>query len=151
MSTRGQVNMLERAIALAVTAHTGQRDKAGAPYILHPLRMMLKMVTVDEQMAAVLHDVIEDCGVTAEQLAAEGFSPAVIDAVLALTKRTTGGADEPYDAFIQRAARNPIARRVKLADLEDNMDLSRIPHPTAKDFARIERYKAAKATIEGMP
>ena len=145
------MSTLERAIALAATAHAGQRDKAGAPYILHPLRMMLKMSTVEEQMAAILHDVIEDCGVTAEQLASEGFPPAVIEAVVALTKVIVDSVEEPYDDFVRRAARNPIARRVKLADLEDNMDMTRIAKPTAKDYARIEKYKAAKMVIEALP
>jgi len=142
------VSTLERAIALAATAHSGQRDKVDKPYILHPLRVMLKMATVEEQMAAVLHDVIEDCGVTAQQLAAEGFPPAVVEAVVALTKVTVNGVEEPYDEFILRAAQNPIARRVKLADLEDNMDLSRIAQPTAKDYARTEKYRKAKTVIE---
>ncbi len=142
------MSTLERAIALAATVHSGQRDKAGAPYILHPLRMMLKMKTVETQMAAVLHDVIEDCGVTPALLAHEGFPTSVIEAVGALTKKIVDGTEEPYEEFIRRAAQNPIARLVKLADLEDNMDLSRIAVPTAKDFARIEKYKSAKAVIE---
>jgi len=142
------MSTLERAIALAATVHSGQRDKAGAPYILHPLRMMLKMTTLETQMAAVLHDVIEDCGVTPALLAHEGLPTSVIDAVLALSKKIVDGSPEPYEEFIRRAALNPIARRVKLADLEDNMDLSRIAKPTAKDFARVEKYKSAKAVIE---
>ena len=111
---------------MAATVHAGQRDKAGAPYILHPLRMMLKMKTVEAQMAAVLHDVVEDCGVTPALLAYEGFPTVVVEAVEALTKRSVDGAEEPYESFIVRAARHPVARLVKLADLEDNMDLSRI-------------------------
>jgi len=142
------VSALERAIALAATVHAGQRDKAGAPYILHPLRMMLKMKTVEAKMAPVLHDVVEDRGVTPALLAYEGFPTVVVEAVEALTKRSVEGADEPYEAFIVRAARHPVARLVKLADLEDDMDLSRIAQPTAKDFARIEKYKLAKAVIE---
>jgi GTP diphosphokinase / guanosine-3',5'-bis(diphosphate) 3'-diphosphatase len=142
------MSTLERAIALAATVHAGQRDKAGAPYILHPLRMMLKMNTVETQMATVLHDVVEDCGVTPTLLAYEGFPPAVIEAVAALTKKSINGVEEPYGEFIERAAKNPIARRVKLADLEDNMDLSRIARPTEKDYVRIEKYKTAKRVIE---
>lgn len=142
------MSTLERAIALAATVHAGQRDKAGAPYILHPLRMMLKLKTVETQMAAVLHDVVEDCGVSPSLLIYEGFPPAVVDAVCALTKRIVDGTEEPYEEFIRRAALNPIARLVKLADLEDNMDLSRIAQPTAKDYARLEKYTAAKVVIE---
>ncbi len=142
------MSTLERAIALAATAHAGQRDKAGAPYIFHPLRMMLKMKTPEAQMASVLHDVVEDCGITPAILLAEGFSSEVVEAVGALTKRIVDGVEEPYEDFIRRVVQNPIARLVKLADLEDNMDLSRIAHPTEKDFARIEKYRAAKCVLE---
>jgi (p)ppGpp synthase/HD superfamily hydrolase len=110
--------------------------------------MMLKMKSAESRMAAVLHDVVEDCGVTPSLLAYEGFPPEVVEAVGALTRRIVNAAEEPYDEFIRRAAQNPIARLVKLADLEDNMDLSRIAYPTAKDFARIEKYKAARQVIE---
>jgi (p)ppGpp synthase/HD superfamily hydrolase len=142
------MSTLERAIALAATVHSGQRDKAGAPYILHPLRMMLKMKTLETQMAAVLHDVVEDCGVTPALLAHEGFPASVIAAVAALTKKMVDGAEEPYEEFIRRAALDPIARLVKLADLEDNMDLSRIAQPTEKDHRRVRKYQAAKLVIE---
>jgi len=136
---------LEKAIAFAALAHQGQRDQAGAPYILHPLRMMLSLTDPDQRMAAVLHDVIEDCAVTPAQLLADGFSPQVVVAVQALTKHSE---DEPYADFVRRAARNPIARAVKLADLHDNMDLSRIAQPTARDLARIEKYRNAVRIIE---
>ena len=72
----------------------------------------------------------------------------MVDAVEALTKRIVDGKEELYEEFIRRAALNPIARLVKLADLEDNMDLSRISRPTTKDYARLDKYKSAKATIE---
>lgn len=142
------ISTLERAIALAATLHAGQVDKAGAPYILHPLRVMLRMTTEEDRIAAVLHDVIEDCGVTPEVLLAEGFAPAVVDAISSLTKLTIDGQEEPYDGFIRRVAMNPIARRVKLGDLDDNMDLSRIAQPTSKDFARSEKYRKAKLALE---
>ena len=142
------MSTVERAIALAAVVHAGQKDKAGAPYVLHPLRMMLKMKTPETQMAAVLHDVVEDCGVTPMLLRYEGFPESVVDAVAALTKKLVNGKEEPYELFIRRAALNPIARLVKLADLEDNMDLSRISTPTEKDYARIEKYKSAKLIIE---
>jgi (p)ppGpp synthase/HD superfamily hydrolase len=135
---------LERAIAIAAVAHEGQVDKAGAPYILHPLRMMLAVATPEARMAAVLHDVVEDGNVTLAQLCAEGFPDSVVEAVDALTKRD----DEDYDAFIRRLAPNPIAREVKLADLRDNSDLSRIAEPTEKDRTRIEKYKRAIAYLQ---
>lgn len=135
---------LENAIALAAKAHAGQVDKAGAPYILHPLRMMLRVATPEERMAAVLHDVVEDCGVSLADLRAAGFSEAVVGAVDALTRRE----DESYDEFVARAATDPIGRRVKLADLEDNSDLSRIAEPTTRDFERLEKYRRAIAFLE---
>lgn len=135
---------LENAIALAAKAHSGQVDKAGAPYILHPLRMMLKLTTPEERMAALLHDVVEDCGVTLDDLRAQGFSEAVVAAVDALTRRD----GESYESFVERADLDPIGRRVKLADLEDNSDLSRIPNPTPRDFERLEKYRRAIAYLQ---
>jgi hypothetical protein len=139
------VSTLERAIAIATEAHAGQVDKAGAPYILHPLRMMLRLTSTDERIVAVLHDVCEDCpDWTFERLRSEGFSERVLAAVSSVTKR----AGEDYDAFVRRAADNPIGRRVKLADLHDNSDLSRIAAPTSRDFERIGKYRRAIAFIE---
>ena len=140
---------LEKAIEIAVKAHAGQTDKAGAPYVLHPLRMMLRMRDPEAMMVAVLHDVVEDGpGWTFERLAKEGIPDAVIDAVAYVTKRPEEEND--YEAFISRAAKHPVARRVKLADLEDNLDLGRIANPTPKDFARIEKYRKAHALLEAL-
>jgi (p)ppGpp synthase/HD superfamily hydrolase len=127
---------LERAILIAAQAHLGQRDKGGAPYILHPLRMMMRMESEAAMMAAVLHDVVEDSEWTLEQLRGEGFSEEVLQAVDCLTRRD----GESYDDFVARAQSNPIARRVKIADLEDNMNVQRLGVMTAKDSARIEEY-----------
>ena len=128
---------LEEAIALAVSAHRGQKDKAGQPYILHPLRMMLAVEGEHARMAAVLHDVVEDTEISLEQLQAEGFPAEVVEAVDGLTRR----ADESYDEFIERAAVNPIARVVKKADLEDNMDLRRLAELGPKELERLARYR----------
>jgi guanosine-3',5'-bis(diphosphate) 3'-pyrophosphohydrolase len=139
---------LERAIEIAVKAHAGQVDKAGAPYVLHPLRVMLRVSGELDMMAAVLHDVVEDGpGWTFERLASEGIPAEVVEALSFLTKRPDEESD--YSLFIRRAASNPIARRVKLADLEDNMDIGRIAHPTEKDLARTEKYRAAHALLTG--
>lgn len=135
---------LERAIEIAAKAHAGQVDKAGQPYVLHPLRMMLAVTTAEARMAAVLHDVVEDTAVTLEELRDEGFPAAVISAVEALTKRD----GEDYETFIRRVAPNPIAREVKLADLRDNSDLSRIAEPTERDRERIRKYRRAIAYLE---
>lgn len=130
---------LEDAILLAVRAHRGQKDKAGAPYILHPLRVMAAMKTDHDRMAAVLHDVVEDCGISLKRLKALGFPAAVVRTVDRLTKRE----GESYEVFIARAGSDPRARRIKLADLADNMDLSRITRPGPKDRARLEKYRRA--------
>lgn len=134
------MSTLERAISLAATAHAGQQDKAGLPYILHPLRVMMAVHTVPERMVAVLHDVVEDTPVTLADLAAEGFADEVISAVDALTKRE----GESRLAAAARARAHPIARVVKLADLGDNMNLSRIPSPTEKDRQRMVEYEAVR-------
>jgi (p)ppGpp synthase/HD superfamily hydrolase len=140
------VSTLTRAIVIAAEAHEHQKDKAGAPYILHPLRVMLGVRTEAERIAAVLHDVVEDTPWTLAELAAEGFAPEVLAAVEALTKRE--GESRP-DA-LARAAANPIARRVKLADLTDNLDPSRIAEPTARDHERLAWYARAKAELEAL-
>ena len=131
--------MLEKAIRIAVEAHGGQFDKAGKPYILHPLRMMLRMNTITEMMAAVLHDVVEDTGWTLEALHFEGFSDEVIEAVDGLTRRE----EETYAEFIERAAHHPVSRAVKLVDIEDNMDIRRLDTLTDKDKSRLVRYLKA--------
>lgn len=138
------MSTLERAIAIAAKAHEGQVDKAGAPYILHPLRVMQCLVTVEGRIAAVLHDVVEDCGVPLDGLRKEGFSDIVIEAIDSVTKRP----GEEYDAFISRAAMHPVGRRVKLADLEDNIDLSRIVNPTDSDIERTRKYVRAIQVIK---
>jgi guanosine-3',5'-bis(diphosphate) 3'-pyrophosphohydrolase len=137
------MSTLERAIELAARAHAGQVDKAGQPYVLHPLRLMLAVRTPHERMAAVLHDIVEDTPVTFDDLVAEGFPPEVVAAVRALTK-TEG--EKRLDAA-KRAAADPVARVVKLADVTDNLDLSRIAQPTEKDFARVKEYEQVRALL----
>jgi len=119
------LSTLERAIQIATGAHTSQVDKAGEPYILHPLRVMLNVSSPDERLVAVLHDVIEDSEITSKDLLSEGFS-------------TT----------IEGVADNPLARIVKLADLKDNSDLSRIPNPTERDFKRLKKYQKTRQFLE---
>lgn len=130
---------LEDAITIAAQAHKGETDKAGACYILHPIRLMMKMKTESEMMAAVLHDVVEDTDWAIEMLREQGFSEEVLEAVECLTKRS----EESYEEFIERAGTNPIARRVKIADLEDNMDVKRLETLTDEDVERIAKYLRA--------
>ena len=130
------MSLLERAIEIAVLAHKEQVDKAGKPYILHPLRLIFKMQTENEMIAAVLHDVVEDTSWTIEKLEAEGFDEEVITAIELLTH----DKKVPYKKYIEAIKTNKIALKVKLADLEDNMDIKRIAHPKLRDYARIAEY-----------
>lgn len=138
------VATLERAIEIAARLHAGQADKGGAPYILHPLRVMFRVASAEARAVAVLHDVIEDCGVTAADLRAEGFSAEIVESVVTLTRKD----GESYDEFITRVARNPLAREVKIADLTENMDLSRLGRePNEKDRQRVAKYERSLAQL----
>jgi (p)ppGpp synthase/HD superfamily hydrolase len=138
-STTGR--LLERAIALAVDKHAGQSDKSGAPYILHPLRMMTRMKTPEAMMTAVLHDIVEDTDMTLADLRLEGFPESVVGAVDALSRRE----GETYEDFTVRAGANPLSRSVKIADLEDNMNPLRLGKAglSEKDIDRLNRYLRA--------
>ncbi len=128
---------LENAITLAVQQHAEQVDKGGQPYILHPLRVMLQLQQPDQQIVAVLHDILEDTHTTAQDLQNLGFQTHIIQAIQALTKL-------PHETRVQaamRTAQNPLACAVKIADVQDNMNLTRIPNPTARDLARLEEYR----------
>ncbi|MFA5642191.1 MAG: phosphohydrolase [Bacteroidales bacterium] len=131
---------LGRAVAIAVEAHAGQFDKAGADYIEHPIRVMSVGKSVDEKIVGVLHDVIEDSAWTIEMLRAEGFSETVLNALVCLTKLSE---DEPYDQFISRVSLNPLAKTVKLNDLTDNMDIRRLVEINDNDVARLRKYLKA--------
>ncbi len=130
---------LDKALQIAARAHEGQRDKDGRPYILHQLRVMAAVQGEEARAAAVLHDVLEDTSVTADELRAEGFSAAVLGAVDCLTHR--GG--EPYADYVVRCKGNAVARAVKLADLEDNSRPERAllrPGKIDADLARLKGY-----------
>ena len=133
------MSTLERAIAIAAEAYEGGLDKAGHPYILHPLRVLLAVTTTEERIAAVLHDLLEDTEWTVLRLRQEGFSETVLQALEALTKQEA----EDYLTYVRRAGANPVARAVKFADLADNMDISRLSSPTEQDRKRLNKYRAA--------
>jgi (p)ppGpp synthase/HD superfamily hydrolase len=133
---------LEDAIALACRAHRGQFDKSGKPYILHVLRVMLKQTDPVARIVAALHDVVEDSPTSLADLRAAGYSGDICAAVDALTRRDT----ETYDEMIARVSANPLARQVKLADLEDNMDPAR-RLPGESEIERQEKYARAHAAL----
>lgn len=132
------MNDLERAVHIAVEAHEGQTDKAGATYIRHPLRLMEQMDTERARIVALLHDVVEDAEYTLEDIEEE-FDSNIREAVDALTKRE----GESYMEFIERADENPVARRVKIADLEDNLDLTRLDEVTDAIHSKQRTYHEA--------
>jgi len=150
---------LEKAIKIAVEAHTGQVDKGGNPYILHSLRVMLSLNSEEERIVGVLHDVVEDCeGWTWERLKEQGCADKIIEALKSVSKtleeeKQFKEMDDPdekmvhYLQFIQRAKTNKIGRNVKAADIRDNLDISRIDDITESDINRLNRYKKALSIL----
>lgn len=127
-----------KAMKIAFDAHMGQVDKSGVPYILHPIHLAEQMETEEECIVALLHDTVEDTDITFEQLEKE-FSKTVIDALKLLTHQK----NVEYMEYVKKIKDNPIARKVKLADLYHNSDISRLLVVTGKDTNRIEKYKKA--------
>jgi len=135
---------LERAIEISVSAHKGQVDKSGAPYILHPLRIMFALKSEEEKIVGILHDVVEDSDWSFDDLLSERFSDNVINGL----KSVTGVEGEDYDSFIQRAYADPIGRNVKIADVSDNLDIKRIEEPSERDFERLKKYRKALKVLQ---
>ena len=133
------MDVIEKSLKIALKAYAGQRDKAGKAYILHPIRIMLQMDSDYEMAVALLHDVVEDSNCSGNDLLAEGIPPDVVDAVLALSKRD----GETYDQFIDRVAGNALAVKVKLADIEDNINVLRLDSVGDKDLERVAKYHKA--------
>jgi (p)ppGpp synthase/HD superfamily hydrolase len=140
----GDVNLLEKSIDFALKVHAGQEDRYGRPYILHPLTVMLQMDTAEEMMAAVLHDAIEDSDTSLEELRRLGLPDEVVRAVSLLTHNKDRNS---YDEYVRQLKPNPIARKVKLADLAHNMDIRRMDEVTEKDTARLDRYRRSWETL----
>ena len=131
---------LEKALQIAVESHAGQTDKSGQPYILHPLRLMMRMATETEKIVALLHDVVEDTPVTFDELEKMGFGPEVLEPLRLLTHDKT----VDYFEYLAAIRTNPIARKVKLADLEDNLNILRLPTQMSdKDWQRLQKYRRA--------
>lgn len=138
------MNFLEKAISIAVNVHSGVTDKGGSPYILHPLRLMLKFSKEDEMIVAVLHDVIEDTDIAITDFIDLGFSDSVINALQFLSKNSS----ETYQEYIEKISINELARKIKIEDLKDNMDLSRLSEITPKDLERIIKYHQALKILQ---
>ncbi len=142
------MSVLAKAIAFASLKHVNQKDKGGNAYILHPLRMMMRLRSNDEELMAiaVLHDVIEDCDVSFDDLKELGMTERVISGVQALTRQN----GETYEQFIDRVTLNKDAMLVKREDLKDNSDLTRLKGVTEKDIARMQKYMIAFKKIDGL-
>jgi hypothetical protein len=133
------VSSIDKALSCALYVHGDVKDKSGQPYILHPLRVMAAVEGEDAKVAAILHDVLEDSSMTADDLRSDGFAEPVIEAVLCLTHRES----ESYADYVVRCKGNEVARRVKLADLEDNSRPARAilrPERLDSDMARLRKY-----------
>jgi len=137
------MNIIEKSLEIALKAYAGQTDKAGKTYILHPLRLMSKMDTDEEMSVALLHDVIEDSDITADDLLADGIPSTVVTAVQCLTKNK----GENYEAFIIRVLENKLATKIKKVDIEDNINVLRLNSVGEKDLERIAKYHKAWRTI----
>ena len=135
---------IEAAKALATRAHEGQTDKAGLPYITHPERVASRLTTPEAQVVGWLHDTVEDTSITIQEIESQ-FGPETAAAVDAISRRN----GETWSDYIDRVAANPMARQVKISDLVDNSNLTRIPHVTLKDVKRQAKYnKALKKLME---
>ena len=131
---------LERAIQIATEAHNDQKDKFGTPYLCHLTRVMNAGKTDDERIVGILHDLVEDTKWTFEDLEKEGFAIHILQAIRCLTKISE---EEDYDDFVKRVKSSPLAIKVKINDLTDNLDVKRIPIVTEKDIIRLNKYLRA--------
>ena len=134
------MSTLEKALEIAINAHKGQKDKSGADYILHPIRVMQRGETEIEKICGLLHDVVEDSPWTFESLKREGFSEDIISVLKCITKESD---NEDYNTFIDRIIINPIAVKVKLNDLLDNTDITRLKELNEGDIQRLNKYLKA--------
>ncbi len=136
---------VEAAKALAERMHEGQLDKAGQPYITHPMRVASRLKSPEAQVVGWLHDTVEDTGLTLAEVEAQ-FGPDTAGAVDAVSRRE----GEAWEDYLERVRANPVARQVKISDLIDNSNLGRIPHVTLRDVERQEKYnRALKMLLEG--
>jgi len=131
--------LIEKSLAIALRAYSGKTDKSGCEYIKHPLRVMAKMDTDEERSVALLHDVIEDSDISAQELYELDIPQHVVDAVVCLTKQP----NESYQDLIARVQTNKLATKVKLADIEDNINVLRLATLNDNDLQRVQKYHQA--------
>jgi (p)ppGpp synthase/HD superfamily hydrolase len=134
---------LSKAIEIAARAHAERIGEDGEPEILHPIRVMLRLHADDERQVAMLHDVIEDCGLTATDLHAAGFTAEVVAAVEVLTGKT----DETYEQYIKRVVQLSLAVRVKQADVEEHASVVRRLPVSAEQLERLGNYQRALVVL----
>ena len=139
--------MTKKALKLSFEAHKEQKDKGGLPYVYHPFHLAEQMISEEAVVVALLHDVVEDTDRSLDDIRAQGFPESVIEALALLTHDKA----TPYFDYVARVKTNPIAREVKLADLEHNADLSRLDKVEEKDKARAEKYRQAAAILREEP
>lgn len=142
-------SLLSQAIEVATLAHDGITDRKGRPYILHVMEVAMEAKTTEEFIVGMLHDVLEHSNgrVTAKDLVDMYFPPAVVEAVVSLTKRNEGLLEERWEDYISRVAEHPLTLRVKLRDIESNMELLRSSIIEAADAERMERYISARERL----
>ena len=138
--------LYDRALRIAIHAHKGQTDKSGREYVMHPIRVAERCKDPRAKIVALLHDTIEDTDVSAAYLRCQGFPEEIIEGVLSVTKRD----GESYEDFVRRAAKNPLGREVKWADLEDNMDIRRLKEISDDDVERLRKYLRAWQYLNGL-
>ena len=139
------MDLVDRAFEIAVNAHKGQKDRYGNNYIFHPIRVLMRVNSIKDKIVAILHDVVEDTDWTVDQLAQEGFPKEIIDAIEAISRRE----EEEYIDYIERVQGNEIAMRVKLADLEDNINIHRLNNIYNGGSDRLNRYMTAYDILTG--
>ena len=137
--------LFDHALRIAIKAHEGQKDKSGREYIMHPIRVSERCSDIRAKIVALLHDTIEDTGITVDYLREQGFHEDITNGILSVTKRD----GESYEDFVRRASKNEIGRIVKKADLEDNMDIRRLREITDKDVERLRKYLKAWQFLDG--
>ena len=134
----------KRAMKLCYEAHAGQTDKSGLPYVHHPLHLAEQMDDEDSTVTALLHDVVEDTLYSFEDLEGMGFGDKVIEALKLLTHDPA----VPYMDYVRKIGTNPLATKVKLADLAHNSDITRLDHePTEADLKRLQKYQEARKIL----